>query len=122
MIRGEKNRAGLAIGGVDQHNCQVGAWQPSRLKALKRLHRVTQVDLDDEALNEAMRLLGTKTKKETINMALREVVQRTRRVEAAQKLFEMGQRGDFDVAGYAGQELPAHRNAASANVSWKAEL
>jgi Arc/MetJ family transcription regulator len=59
---------------------------------------VTQVDLDDEALNEAMRLLGTKTKKETINMALREVVQRTRRVEAAQKLFEMGQRGDFDEA------------------------
>jgi hypothetical protein len=32
------------------------------------------------------------------------------------------QRGEFDVAGFAGQELPAHRNAASANVSWKAEL
>jgi Arc/MetJ family transcription regulator len=59
---------------------------------------VTQVDLDDEALNEAMRLLGTKTKKETINMALREVVLRHRRVEAAQRLFERGQRGDFDRA------------------------
>jgi Arc/MetJ family transcription regulator len=59
---------------------------------------VTQVDVDDEALNEAMRLLGTKTKKETINAALREVVQRLRREEAAQRLFEMGQRGDFDQA------------------------
>ena len=71
---------------------------------------VTQVDLDDEALNEAMRLLGTKTKKETINMALREVVQRHRRVEAAQKLFEMGQRGDFDEA------AEAH---AAAKRAWK---
>lgn len=71
---------------------------------------VTQVDLDDEALNEAMRLLGTKTKKETINVALREVVQRHRRVEAAQRLFEMGQRGDFD------QAAEAH---AAAKRAWK---
>lgn len=59
---------------------------------------VTQVDLDDEALYEAMRLLGTKTKKETINMALREVVLRQRRMEAFDRLLEMGQRGDFDEA------------------------
>ncbi len=71
---------------------------------------VTQVDLDDEALNEAMRLLGTKTKKETINMALREVVQRMRRMEAFDRLLEMGQRGDFD------QAAEAH---AAAKKAWK---
>ncbi|MFC0548405.1 type II toxin-antitoxin system VapB family antitoxin [Kutzneria chonburiensis] len=71
---------------------------------------VTQVDLDDEALNEAMRLLGTKTKKETINMALREVVQRQRRMEAFDQLLEMGQRGDFD------QAAEAH---AAAKKAWK---
>lgn len=45
-----------------------------------------------------MRLLGTRTKKDTINTALREVVRRLRRVEAAERLFEMGQRGDVDQA------------------------
>ncbi|HVV18555.1 MAG TPA: type II toxin-antitoxin system VapB family antitoxin [Pseudonocardiaceae bacterium] len=69
---------------------------------------VTQVDLDDEALQEAMRLLGTRTKKDTINTALREVVQRLRRVEAAELLLEMGQRGDFD------QAAEAHAAAKSA--------
>jgi Arc/MetJ family transcription regulator len=71
---------------------------------------VTQFDVDEKALNEAMRLLGTKTRTEAINMALREVVQRHRRVEAAQKLFEMGQRGDFD------QAAEAH---AAAKKAWK---
>ena len=59
---------------------------------------VTQVDLDDEALAEAMRLLGTKTKKETVNTALREVVARLRRMEAFDNLLAMGMRGDFDQA------------------------
>lgn len=35
---------------------------------------VTQVDLDDEALAEAMRLMGASTKKETVNGALRDYV------------------------------------------------
>jgi Arc/MetJ family transcription regulator len=71
---------------------------------------VTQIDLDDDALNEAMRVLGTTTKKETVNMALREVARRLKRVEAAQRLFEMGQRGDFD------QAAEAH---AAAKRAWK---
>jgi Arc/MetJ family transcription regulator len=71
---------------------------------------VTQVDLDDEALQEAMRLLGTKTKKETINMALREVVQRMRRMEAFDRLLERGRRGEFD------QAAEAH---AAAKRAWK---
>jgi len=57
---------------------------------------VTQIDLDDDALGEAMRLMGTSTKKDTVNQALRDYINRIRRVEAAQRLFERGQRGEFD--------------------------
>ncbi|HEY0805034.1 MAG TPA: type II toxin-antitoxin system VapB family antitoxin [Pseudonocardiaceae bacterium] len=71
---------------------------------------ITQIDLDDEALNEAMRLMGTKTKKETVNAALREYVQQQKRVEAAERLFQMGQRGDFD------QAAAAH---AAAKAAWR---
>jgi Arc/MetJ family transcription regulator len=62
---------------------------------------ITQIDLDDEALGEAMRLMGTATKKDTVNAALRDYVARVRRVEAAQRLFERGRRGDFDDAAQA---------------------
>ncbi|MEU4622151.1 type II toxin-antitoxin system VapB family antitoxin [Actinoplanes sp. NPDC023801] len=43
---------------------------------------VTQIDLDDEALAEAMRLSGAKSKKETVNLALREYAARHRRIAA----------------------------------------
>ena len=39
----------------------------------------TVVDLDDELLAEAARMLGTTTKKDTVNRALAELVQRRRR-------------------------------------------
>lgn len=58
----------------------------------------TQIDLDDQALAEAMRLMGSTTKKDTVNQALRDYVNRVRRAEAAQRLFERGRRGDFDQA------------------------
>lgn len=54
---------------------------------------VTQIDLDDEALNEAMRMMGTSTKKETVNTALREYVARVKRIEALEKLASRAQRG-----------------------------
>lgn len=41
----------------------------------------TMVDLDDEALALAARELGTTTKKDTVNAALRFVAQRRRRIE-----------------------------------------
>jgi Arc/MetJ family transcription regulator len=41
---------------------------------------VTQIDLDDEALAEAMRLSGARSKKETVNLALREYAARHRRI------------------------------------------
>lgn len=55
------------------------------------------VEVDDDALAEAQRVLGTSTKKETVNAALVEVSQRLRRVRALDKLAAMGEAGDFDI-------------------------
>jgi Arc/MetJ family transcription regulator len=54
------------------------------------------IDVDDDALAEASALLGTKTKRDTINTALRETVQRLRRAHALSALGEMGEAGAFD--------------------------
>ncbi|MCX4969134.1 type II toxin-antitoxin system VapB family antitoxin [Streptomyces sp. NBC_00654] len=59
---------------------------------------VTQVALDDEALAEAMRLMGVSTRKETVNGALRDYVARIKRLEAAEKLAARGERGEFEAA------------------------
>lgn len=71
---------------------------------------VTQIDLDDEALTKAMRLMETTTKKDTVNTALREYVERMERVKAAERLYERGRRGEFDAA------AEAHR---AAKQAWK---
>lgn len=55
------------------------------------------VEVDDEALAEAAELLGTKTKKDTVNAALAEVAKRRKRLAALNELVEMGERGDFEV-------------------------
>jgi len=54
----------------------------------------TMIDIDDELLAEAARLLGTRTKKETVNTALREVGERMRRLEALLESQEMVERGE----------------------------
>ncbi|MGW0362392.1 type II toxin-antitoxin system VapB family antitoxin [Streptomyces sp. NPDC002990] len=54
----------------------------------------TQIDLDDEALAEAMQLSGARTKKETVNLALREYVERRRRTEARLRQFQAAQAWD----------------------------
>lgn len=41
---------------------------------------LTQIDIDEHALAEAMRFSGAKTKKDTVNLALREFTARYRRV------------------------------------------
>jgi Arc/MetJ family transcription regulator len=43
---------------------------------------VTQIDLDDEALAEVMRIAGVHTKKDAVNLAMRDFVERFRRIEA----------------------------------------
>ncbi|MBD0740272.1 type II toxin-antitoxin system VapB family antitoxin [Streptomyces sp. CBMA29] len=73
---------------------------------------VTQIDLDDEALAEAMRLMGVTTKKETVNAALRDYVDRVKRLEAAEKLAARGAQGEFDQAAAAHDAVKHARRAA----------
>ena len=40
----------------------------------------TNIEIDDAVLNEAQRLVGTKTKRETVDFALRELVARHHRL------------------------------------------
>jgi Arc/MetJ family transcription regulator len=54
------------------------------------------VDVDDAALADAADLLGTQTKKDTVNTALREVAERLRRAKALSRLAELGEGGAFD--------------------------
>lgn len=55
------------------------------------------VDVDDTMLAEAMELLGTKTKKETINLALSELMARQRRVNAFRELCALADSGALDL-------------------------
>ncbi len=56
----------------------------------------TPIEIDQDALTLAAEVLGTKTKKDTVNTALREVGQRLVRLRALARLGEMADRGDFD--------------------------
>lgn len=56
----------------------------------------TPIEIDEEALAVAAEVLGTKTKKDTVNAALRDVGQRLVRQRALAGLSEMADRGDFD--------------------------
>ena len=56
----------------------------------------TPIEIDQEALEAAAEVLGTKTKKDTVNAALKEVGQRLTRLRALAALGEMADRGDFD--------------------------
>jgi Arc/MetJ family transcription regulator len=57
----------------------------------------TVIDIDDEALAKAAELLGTATKKDTVNAALRDVVARHARVGAVAEFLD-----DLDAGMYAG--------------------
>ncbi len=56
----------------------------------------TSIEIDDDALAAAAEVLGTRTKKDTVNGALREVSARLRRLRALDGLGAMADRGDFD--------------------------
>lgn len=56
----------------------------------------TPIEIDGEALAAAAEVLGTTTKKDTVNAALREVSQRLLRLRALEQLGAMADRGDFD--------------------------
>ncbi len=57
----------------------------------------TVIDLDDEALEAAAKELGTTTKRDTINTALREIVARNRRLRALHELQDLAAEGALDV-------------------------
>ncbi len=59
---------------------------------------VTQIDLDEDALAEAMRLSGARTKKDTVNLALREYAARHRRIEALER--DAAEAVHWDYAGW----------------------
>lgn len=56
----------------------------------------TSIEIDQEALATAAEVLGTRTKKDTVNAALREVGRRLVRLRALAALGEMADRGEFD--------------------------
>lgn len=57
---------------------------------------LTQIDIDEDALAEAMRLSGARTKKDTVNLALREFAARQRRVAALEHFAGLADRWDFE--------------------------
>jgi Arc/MetJ family transcription regulator len=57
----------------------------------------TVIDLDDGLLADVAKALGTGTKKETVNTALREVLQNRRRALALTRLRASAAEGAFDL-------------------------
>ena len=57
----------------------------------------TVIDLDDDLVAEVARALGTRTKKDTVNTALREVLENRRRAVALTRLREAAADGPFDL-------------------------
>jgi Arc/MetJ family transcription regulator len=58
----------------------------------------TVIDLDDDLVSSVARELGTSTKKDTVNAALREVLQNRRRALALTRLRDAVSDGAFDLA------------------------
>jgi len=56
----------------------------------------TLIDVDDALLAEAQRLLGTTTKKETVNRALAHVIADRERLEAVRAVIALGRSGFFE--------------------------
>jgi Arc/MetJ family transcription regulator len=57
---------------------------------------VTQIDIDDDALTEAMRISGARTKKDTVNLALRDYVANHRRIEALERYASLSAGWDYE--------------------------
>lgn len=65
------------------------------------MHMPTNLAIDDDLLDEALHIGGFKTKRETVNTALRELIQRRRRLALVQSF------GTFDLVPY--EEIKARR-------------
>jgi Arc/MetJ family transcription regulator len=58
----------------------------------------TNIDLDDQVLAEAQRLTGAATKRETVDIALRELVARRRQREVLALRGRFAWEGDLEVS------------------------
>ena len=58
----------------------------------------TMIDLDDDLLAEVSKALGTSTKKDTVNSALREVLETRRRAMALTRLRASAAEGSVDLS------------------------
>ena len=55
----------------------------------------TNIEIDDTLMAEAMKALGTKTKRETVEASLRRSVKAYRQLEAFKELKGIGWEGDY---------------------------
>jgi Arc/MetJ family transcription regulator len=55
----------------------------------------TNIDIDDELLNDAMKVTGLPTKKATVEEALRRLLEQQRRLAAYKDLAGLGWEGDL---------------------------
>lgn len=62
----------------------------------------TLIDLDEEALAFAAEVLGTRTKKDTVNSALQEIGARAKRERALEQMIQLFESGAFDASMRAG--------------------
>jgi Arc/MetJ family transcription regulator len=58
----------------------------------------TVIDLDEDLVSSVARELGTSTKKDTVNAALREVLENRRRALALTRLRDAASDGAFNLA------------------------
>ncbi len=56
----------------------------------------TNIDIDDALLSEAMKVSGHKSKKATVEEALRQIVEAARQRQALKNLRGLGWEGDLD--------------------------
>ncbi|WP_067827692.1 type II toxin-antitoxin system VapB family antitoxin [Nocardia inohanensis] len=69
----------------------------------------TIIDVDDEALAQVAELLGTSTKQDTVNAALRQVIARHRRAAALERTMTKSREGQYDDVVAPGRKAEAWR-------------
>jgi Arc/MetJ family transcription regulator len=81
----------------------------------------TLIDLDEEALTLAAEVLGTRTKKDTVNAALREIGARIRRERALEEMIKMGEEGAYDEMLQPDWKSRLRKGGAVSGESWSGE-
>ncbi len=58
----------------------------------------TNIEIDDEVMNQARRVAGTRTKRETVDLALRELVARRRQRDILDLRGRISWEGDLEAS------------------------